>query len=57
MSKLISFKKENTGQVLLAVLFVIYLIMGYQTPQPVADIINTVPGKLASSFNSCLYVY
>ena len=50
MARLISFKKENAGEVILAVLLVIYLIMGYDTPQPVAEVIDTLPGKLALLF-------
>lgn len=46
MSQLISIKKANTGEVILSVLFVIYLVMGYDTPQPVAEIIDTVFGKI-----------
>ena len=40
------FKKENMGQNVLAVLFVIYLIMGYKTPAPVANMIDTMWGKI-----------
>jgi hypothetical protein len=39
------FKKEHIGELLLAVLFIIYLIMGYRTPQPVANVIDTIVGK------------
>ena len=47
MSSLTSlFKKEHMGQLILAILFVIYLIMGYNTPAPVADLIDTVVGKV-----------
>ena len=49
MARLISFKKENAGEVILTVLLVIYLIMGYNTPQPVAEIVDTLFGKLALS--------
>jgi hypothetical protein len=40
------FKKENIGQLLLVILFVIYLIMGYKTPEPVANMVDTIPGKI-----------
>ena len=40
------FKKRNIGQALLAILFVIYLMMGYDTPGPVATLIDTLPGKI-----------
>jgi len=41
------FKKENMGQLLLTILFLIYLIMGYKTPEPLANLIDTLPGKIA----------
>jgi hypothetical protein len=40
------FKTQNVGQLMLAILFVIYLIMGYKTPEPVANLIDTLPGKV-----------
>ena len=46
MAQLISFKKANAGEVILSVLFVIYLIMGYDTPQPLAGFIDTLFGKI-----------
>jgi hypothetical protein len=39
-------KIQKTGQVILGILFVIYLIMGYPTPEPLANLIATVPGKI-----------
>ena len=42
-SKLI--KKENMGQLILSVLFIIYLIMGYKTPESIANVIDTFYGK------------
>ena len=39
-------KKENAGQVVLIILFLIYLIMGYQTPEPLAQLIDTTYGKV-----------
>lgn len=39
-------KNKNLPQVLLAVVFAIYLIMGYKTPEPLASFIDTIPGKL-----------
>ena len=38
-------KNKNVGQVILAVLFIIYLIMGYKTPAPLAKVIDTILGK------------
>jgi hypothetical protein len=40
------FKKEKMGQLLLSILFVIYLIMGYQTPGPLANMIDNIYGKI-----------
>jgi len=40
------FKKENAGQLMLAILFIIYLIMGYKTPEPLASSIDTLWGKV-----------
>lgn len=39
------FKKENMGQVILSILFIIYLIMGYKTPENIANVIDTFYGK------------
>ena len=40
------FKKENMSQLALAILFIIYLIMGYETPEPLANVIDTLVGKI-----------
>jgi len=40
------FKKENMGQVILCILFIIYLIMGYKMPDSVAGVFDTVFGKI-----------
>jgi hypothetical protein len=40
------FKKENSGQVVLAILFIVYLISGYKTPDTVANAIDTIYGKI-----------
>jgi hypothetical protein len=40
------FKKQHTGELVLVVLFIIYLIMGYKTPQPVANFISSIPGMV-----------
>ncbi len=39
-------KKEKMGQVLLSILFIIYLIMGYKTPEVVANLIDNTLGKI-----------
>lgn len=40
------FKKENAGELILAILFIIYLIMGYNTPEPVANVLDSLVGKI-----------
>ena len=39
-------KKEKMGQVLLSILFLIYLIMGYKTPEVIANMVDNTLGKL-----------
>jgi hypothetical protein len=40
------FKKEHTGELILVIVFIIYLIMGYKTPEPVATMIDSLVGKI-----------
>ena len=40
------FKKEHMGELVLVILFIIYLIMGYKTPEMVANIVDTLAGKI-----------
>jgi hypothetical protein len=40
------FKKQHMGELLLSILFIIYLIMGYKTPEPVANAVDTMVGKI-----------
>jgi hypothetical protein len=40
------FKKENVGQVVLSILFIVYLIMGYKTPDSIAGLVDTIYGKI-----------
>ena len=40
------FKKEHVGQMALTILFLIYLIMGYKTPDNLANMIDTTFGKI-----------
>jgi len=39
-------KKEHMGQLVLVVLFIIYLVMGYRTPQPIAGAVDSIVGKI-----------
>ena len=40
------FDKQYMGQNILTIIFIIYLILGNNTPMPVAQMVNTIPGKL-----------
>jgi hypothetical protein len=40
------FQKEHIGELILVILFIIYLIMGYNTPEPIAYFIDTLMGKI-----------
>ena len=40
------FKKDEMGQLILCILFIIYLIMGYKTPQAIANIIDHTVSKI-----------
>ena len=40
------FKKEHASELILAILFIIYLIMGSTTPEPLANIIDSLGGKI-----------
>ena len=39
-------KTQKTGEVLLTLLFIIYILMGYKTPDAVASLIDTIYGKI-----------
>ena len=39
-------EKRNMSQLILVILFIIYLIMGYKTPEPVATAIDSIVGKI-----------
>ena len=40
------FKKQHLGELILVILFIIYLIMGYSTPKPISWYIDTIVGKI-----------
>jgi hypothetical protein len=40
------FKKEHMGELVLVILLIIYLILGFKTPEPVANLVDTVVGKI-----------
>lgn len=40
------FKKEHIGELFLVVLLIIYLVMGFKTPESVANLVDTLIGKV-----------
>ena len=40
------FKKEHMSELVLAIVFIIYLILGLKTPEPIANLIDTLVGKV-----------
>jgi hypothetical protein len=44
------FKKEHMSELILAILLIIYLIMGSKTPQPIAVLVNSLIGKIILFF-------
>jgi hypothetical protein len=40
------FKKQHMGELVLVILFIIYLILGFKTPEPIANLIDTLVGKI-----------
>ena len=40
------FRKENMGQLVLGILFIIYIIMGYDMPESIATMVDTMAGKI-----------
>lgn len=50
------FKKEHMGQLVLVILLIIYLIMGYSTPQSIAEVVDTILGKIVI-FTIVVYLF
>lgn len=40
------FKRERKGEILLTILFIIYILMGYKIPESIASVIDTAYGKI-----------
>jgi hypothetical protein len=40
------FKKEHMGELILVILFIIYLILGLKTPESIANLVDTLIGKI-----------
>jgi hypothetical protein len=52
------FKKSNMAQLMLVILFLMYLLMGFQTPEAIANIVDTTFGKIiVVLFALFLFVY
>jgi len=39
-------KKEHMGELILVILFIIYLILGLKTPEPIASLVDSLVGKI-----------
>lgn len=50
------FKKEHRGELVLAILFVIYLVLGFKTPEMIANVVDTIFGK-AVMFVIIVYMF
>ena len=52
------FNKKYVSQNVLTLLFVIYLILGLNTPKPIAQVIDTLVGKIVVILLAiCLFIY
>jgi hypothetical protein len=40
------FKKEHMGELVLVILLILYLILGFKTPEPIASMIDSLVGKV-----------
>jgi hypothetical protein len=40
------FKKEHRIELFLAILIILYLVLGFKTPEPVANLVDTLVGKV-----------
>ena len=49
-------KKENMAELILVIIIIIYLIMGYETPEAVSSILDSALGKL-SLFLIVVYMF
>ena len=49
-------KKEHMGETVLIVILIIYLLMGLETPEPVANLVDTLVGKI-SIFLIVIYLF
>ena len=49
-------KKEHMGELVLVIILIIYLILGLKTPRPIADLIDTLVGKIVI-FITVIYLF
>jgi len=40
------FKKQHMGELVLVILIIVYLILGLKIPQPIANVVDTLVGKI-----------
>jgi hypothetical protein len=50
------FKKEHMGELVLVILFIIYLILGFKTPDSVAGLVDSLVGKIVI-FIIVIYIF
>ena len=50
------FKKEHRGQLILTIILIIYLILGNDTPQPFASLVDNFPAKILI-FGIVIYMF
>ena len=52
------FEKKRSSELILSGLFIIYLIMGFKMPMPIANVVDTLFGKVAVLLSSlALFTY
>jgi hypothetical protein len=51
------FEKKNIGQLILLILFIIYLMYGYSLPLPLANFINSTLGRFVVVFITLFLVF
>jgi hypothetical protein len=52
------FKKSHISELILVILLIIYLIMGFKTPEPIANLVDTLLGKVVIFvIVVCLFMY
>ena len=39
-------KKQHMGELVLVILLIVYLILGFKTPEPIASIVDSLIGKI-----------